>query len=525
MVKALPDAAAPGGAGSPARPGAVPLDEGRPWAGDLYDEGPVTDPGEAYAAFADAAGEDVEAWVDRAEDGTLIGWVREGDDVYRYSDPEAWAIDVDGAGMQMTAGPEGATAPDANLDAGAPVEAEEAEEADSAVDELPDAPVGFDEESDPATTEEDPTDDLEDPTDLPSDEVTEEETNPFDGLSDDDALLDDGEADAPDDAGEDPASPDAAPDTDAEETGDEPGEDERVTVAPEDLEQTDTDPAEDAEAAEQGDADEAGEGGEGEDDEERKRRLFGGKVQVKHMPGQHNQDSHGNWTASLGVTLPKGRRASTGGGGGSSPKGEAGKARLSPADIAEMSDEELDAVTTSPDLWHDETLMAAAEEWDRRAPVHDQVAAEVEKYDRGTPERAGALASVIPDDWAAWVALGAKSNTPPSTPSKKEQVEAAWRDYIYQLWLQAEGAPEVNGQLLNAAARESGALQKHNLSIEALFDGSIPRGLLRKLASKELIDWLDKHRMTKQQWLAEFYPGYAKRLRQTGGPQALGENG
>lgn len=99
-----------------ARQSRVTVDDGRGWAGDLYEEGPVTDPAESYAHFG--GGEDTEAWLDRNEDGTLTGWVREGDAVWRYSDVEAWALDVDGAQMprvdaagQGVPGEDPATAP------------------------------------------------------------------------------------------------------------------------------------------------------------------------------------------------------------------------------------------------------------------------------------------------------------------------------------------------------------------------------------------------------------------------------
>lgn len=85
-------------------------DDARPWAGDVYDEGDESDPAQAYASFSGPSGE--QAWLDKAEDGTLTGWVRdETGQVWRYADPEAWAIDVDDAGMSETGGTHGA-APD-----------------------------------------------------------------------------------------------------------------------------------------------------------------------------------------------------------------------------------------------------------------------------------------------------------------------------------------------------------------------------------------------------------------------------
>lgn len=95
-----------------------PPDDSRPWAGDMYDEGDETDPGDSWSAYTGSNGE--QAWLDRAPDGTLTGWVRDGTgQVWRYTDPDAWAIDVDGAQMTRTHSqaegaeqPEGAPASD-----------------------------------------------------------------------------------------------------------------------------------------------------------------------------------------------------------------------------------------------------------------------------------------------------------------------------------------------------------------------------------------------------------------------------
>lgn len=95
-----------GGAEDPAAAPAPPEDDSRPWAGDMYDEGDETTPEDAYCAYTGSNGE--QAWLDRAPDGTLTGWVRdETGQVWRYTDPDAWAIDVDGAQMTRTHGPEG----------------------------------------------------------------------------------------------------------------------------------------------------------------------------------------------------------------------------------------------------------------------------------------------------------------------------------------------------------------------------------------------------------------------------------
>lgn len=91
-----------------------PEDDGRRWAGDEYTEGDESDPAQAKYWFTGEVGE---AWLDRAEDGTLTGWVREPDGtVFRYADVDAWAIDVDGAGIQTPGA--GGSAPEEDTDGG-----------------------------------------------------------------------------------------------------------------------------------------------------------------------------------------------------------------------------------------------------------------------------------------------------------------------------------------------------------------------------------------------------------------------
>lgn len=90
------------------------------WAGDAYEEGDPTDPAEAFTSFTGQSGE--QAWLDRTDDGTLTGWVRDADGtVYRYSDADAWAIDVDDAGMARDGdGEDEDAAPDEQVAEGAP---------------------------------------------------------------------------------------------------------------------------------------------------------------------------------------------------------------------------------------------------------------------------------------------------------------------------------------------------------------------------------------------------------------------
>lgn len=75
----------------------------QPFAGDVYNEGDETDPA---ASFAHLQGPDgTEAWLDHEPDGTMTGWVRTPNGtVYRYSDPAAWAIDADEAGLKRIGG-------------------------------------------------------------------------------------------------------------------------------------------------------------------------------------------------------------------------------------------------------------------------------------------------------------------------------------------------------------------------------------------------------------------------------------
>ncbi|SEE84460.1 hypothetical protein SAMN05216483_6757 [Streptomyces sp. 2131.1] len=91
------------GGGDPSAALDQPDDDSRPWAGDEYNEGDETDPDgpEAWCAYTGSSGE--QAWLDKAADGTLTGWVRDGaGQVWRYTDPDAWATDVDGAQMTQT---------------------------------------------------------------------------------------------------------------------------------------------------------------------------------------------------------------------------------------------------------------------------------------------------------------------------------------------------------------------------------------------------------------------------------------
>jgi hypothetical protein len=179
-IKALPAQPTPGEPPGPPDPAVNEIqppahDDSRPWAGDAYDEGDETDPAHAFAAFTGQDGE--EAWLDRAPDGTLTGWVRDATgQVWRYSDDSAWALDVDGAQMQRVSTAPGQD-PAGQVPGGAPVGEETADpsaddeaavdrtdpEADplAGVDENPDALTADADEEDP-DVEESPDEDEDD---------------------------------------------------------------------------------------------------------------------------------------------------------------------------------------------------------------------------------------------------------------------------------------------------------------------------------------------------------------------------
>lgn len=159
---------------NPADPGA------RSWAGDLYEDGDETDPVQARAAFT--ADDGSEAWLDKHDDGTLVGWVRDAtdDSLYRYTDADAWALDVDGAGMTR--------ADDLFSDDGDGEDTEPDEGEDAAADEETKADPA-DEPTDELDAAEEP-DDLPDPDDEASDMPDEADMQLGDPAEDEDLTTD-----------------------------------------------------------------------------------------------------------------------------------------------------------------------------------------------------------------------------------------------------------------------------------------------------------------------------------------------
>lgn len=183
--------AAAGAADAPAPPmdGPPPESVEHEWAGDRYDVGDETDPEHARASFTGTNGE--VAWIDKDDDGTLRGWVRDADGtVYRYEDHRAWASDVDAAGMTLQhraeAGTEGQNAATEGGEESDPTDDPFADESDpeddaegeSAEEDEEDAPEGLDDVQDIdelAAQEDDP-----EPEDDEEDE--DDERNPFGGV-------------------------------------------------------------------------------------------------------------------------------------------------------------------------------------------------------------------------------------------------------------------------------------------------------------------------------------------------------
>ena len=362
------------------RTAGVEMDEGRPWSGEVFEEGATSDPAEAFARFTGE--DDTEAWLDKNEDGTLIAWVREGDAVWRYSDVDAWALDVDGAQMQTA-------------EQAPPVEGEGAE------GEGVEDPEAFDAEADPAVDEADPTAAVEDPTDLPDEDGDGEDLdNPFADDDDEDEGPDEDPEDPDAEAGEDPdGDGDAEEDTD----GDGDGEDPDAETDPDDDPDDDVDDEDD------------------EDDVTEADRLFK-RGQSKHMPGHHNQESHGDWSDGIA----KGPKRVSGSGGGGAPKGPAPKkASVAQDTISQMSDEELAALTESDDLYEYDTMLAAAQELDSRQPLDEAVRAAV--ADNPSPAgKTGAFDAVIPHEWSAWVATGDR----PKKRNKQKDAREAYDSFV-----------------------------------------------------------------------------------------------
>jgi len=166
----------------------------REWAGDEYAEGDEPDPLDSFGALTGSDGS--EAWLERRDDGSLIGWVRDSRDdrVYRYTDAEAWAADVDGAGMNRVPGVGDAQAPESEPAEGdvPPDEDDEGDDFDFEDDEGHTSSVDDATEDEPELSDDEDLDPLDDPEpdELGGDEDDDDELVRDPGDLDDD-LFDD----------------------------------------------------------------------------------------------------------------------------------------------------------------------------------------------------------------------------------------------------------------------------------------------------------------------------------------------
>ena len=202
-VKELPTGQAPNAAPAPADDPSQQEPQNQrydapAWSGDVYEDGDESTPEESPWPFQGASGE--QAWLDRSADGTITGWVRSPDGtVYRYTDPDQWAVEVDDAGMQSTG--EGAG------DGGElPAEGGDPNAADD--------PTAGDEFADAEGEEVDPN--------VPDDEMVDELYEDYASTEDDADDVDDAEVDPDADPDAEVDTPDEAPvEDDEDDTDDE----------------------------------------------------------------------------------------------------------------------------------------------------------------------------------------------------------------------------------------------------------------------------------------------------------------
>lgn len=484
------------------RSGNVPMDEGRAWSGDLYTEGEVTDPGSAFASFSDDA-TDTEAWLDMAPDGTIVGWVRQGDEIYRYLDPDSWSMDVDGAGIPRTDGgatPEGITPDEGVTDELADPNADPAAEFDPVLDAAADpegvvaaeeeattadpertigdmAPTAFEEEGDEAVEDGDPTEVLEDPTALPEGE-------------------DDG-GDEADEAFADLIGDGVAPEETEAQAAVEADADDTITVAAEDMPVTPEVP-EDPDAPPHTPDEELEEELEPEDEEEEEeeteeeKRLKGKTSGVKHAQGDHNQDTHGR-RYGIGSRSPRGRA-----GAATAVTGPKPKATLGDTTIARMTDSELEGITESADSFTSETLWAAAAELDKRNPIGEQVWDDLDGTRPGSMEEHNALQDLIPREWVEWAGRGGDEASKPKPRTKKEIAEDEWLDFMERQKL-AAGAEAVGAGLIPPGL--NAAFMKQYGSVDALFDGRIPHSARNRWLTTEAKQWFDMNFVSKTEFM------------------------
>lgn len=338
------------------RPDQVDLDQGREWAGDLFETGNPTDPEQAFARFT---GDGVDAWLDRAEDGTLTGWLREEGTgkVWRYSDADAWAIDVDGADLTRADSP----SPVDTAAGGLPAEGGEEEPAANEVAGPFPSPDALSEEPPP-------------------------ETPPQDARG-----------------RQEPAA-----------QGDHGGEHGRRYLADRDREGVDV-------TEEQDDEYNLFSGPHVRKRRSmEKKHNPGGHPHNQETHGNWSDGPSMPDTGSSSSGSSGGDSSSGGGGGGPrlavKPKGK--QVSLSPETIGKMSDQQLEGVTRSGERYDEPTMYAVMQEMDRR----EDVTRGWGDTPANSPEEQAAFDTAFPADWVSWVTSGDRKRASRNQQKQARQV-------------------------------------------------------------------------------------------------------
>lgn len=494
-----------------AHPRAELNDPGRAWSGDLFTTGAPTDPAAAFAQFS--GGEDgAQAWLDKQDDGTLVGWVSQDGQTWRYSDPRTWASDVDAAQMQRTDAPGGAPDPFAP---GAVEDDSQMPANQTSTDFGPDVP----DEENPFLKDDAP--DLNNIVGDLNDAELEQQAAVEGQMP-----LD---PEAPTDAGQTGVVTDEAGEpVDQEPAADEPGAEEAPEVDPEaeqeaapeaepggEVKESDEDPVEEATETP---AEEDAEPDEDEDDPKKKGNPFA--KEKKHYPGghSHNQQDHGDWADKLPgghfpASSPNSRESRAGGDSGSAdpkagkPGGDSGgnsgdgpkgtgkprpKVKVDPASIEKMNASELEAVWSGQDIYDHDTLMAVSKRYDELEPV------KFEDFGDDHDAEQAAFRGAVPEAYVAWVAGGKKSK--PKGPNKKTSDADRYFDHIYAQWLRAEEITRGNFWSRRGKAKA----RKMGWGDMALFDGGVRSDALKLYASDELLQFFaDDGHVTLAEFVAQ----------------------
>lgn len=291
--------------------------------------------------------------------------------------------------------------------------------------------------------------------------------------------------------------------------------------------------------------------------------LVAEAVETKHLPGQHNQQTHGHrYSHNPARLLARGasttprralRRASRGPSGPGarsdsrqqiSAARRARKARR-PATppLAELPTENITVGDLAKvDLsGYDMDRLAELVGRCADADAAEQVLAEIDRRDdleqslrdAGVGDDPPATAKAQAEEWAAFDEhtylneLGevmtdaqAAANTAAWAKHKKsptQQAQDAWPEFAHARFLQAEEA--TNGHMLNAKGKAA------EISAAGFFDGTVSWRDARKYASEDLLRYLADHPLVnKAQFIAQ-YRGNRSAGAAGGGPSYFSEHG